>query len=346
MAIKVLIVDDSATAREILKSALTKDSSIEIVGMAPDAYKARDMIVNLKPDVICLDIEMPKMDGLTFLKKIMRYLPTPVIMVSSLTKKGAQTTLDALSFGAFDYIAKNTSSIDKMDEWANEIIKKVKLASKINPAVLQLRLKSTLNKTAPHVNSLSTTSNKIVLIGSSTGGTVALEDLLKKLPKNFPGIVVVQHMPASFTNNFALRLNDLCQMEVKEALDGDMVQQGKVLIANGSYHLKLRHSGSRYFVNFDDGERVSGHKPSVDVLFDSAAKCARDKAIGVILTGMGRDGAKGLLAMKNAGAITFGQDEKSCVVYGMPKAAYEIGAVEHVVSLEKMADKLISVLQK
>lgn len=346
MAIKVLIVDDSATAREILKTALSKDKNIEIIGMAPDAFVARDMIVNLRPDVICLDIEMPKMDGLTFLKKIMRHLPTPVIMVSSLTVKGAQTTLDALSFGAFDYIAKNTTSLDKLDVFADEIIKKVKQASRVNPTILQMRLQNTLKKSSTQTVSLKKESNKIVLIGSSTGGTVALEDFLKRLPSDFPPIVIVQHMPASFTNGFAQRLNNLCKMEVQEARDGDMLQKGKVLIANGSYHLKLRRSGNRYFVNFDDGELVSGHKPSVDVLFSSAAKYTSDNAIGIILTGMGRDGAKGLLEMKNAGCTTIGQDEKSCVVYGMPKVAYEIGAVNYVVSLDNLAEKVISILNQ
>lgn len=346
MAIKVLIVDDSATAREILKTALSKDKNIEIIGMAPDAFVARDMIVNLRPDVICLDIEMPKMDGLTFLKKIMRYLPTAVIMVSSLTTRGAQTTLDALSYGAFDYITKNTTNLDKLDIFADEIIKKVKQASRVNPTILQMRLQNTLKKSSTQVVSLKKESNKIVLIGSSTGGTVALEDFLKRLPNDFPPIVIVQHMPASFTNGFAQRLNNLCKMEVQEAKDGDMLQKGKVLVANGSYHLKLRRSGGRYFVNFDDGELVSGHKPSVDVLFDSASKCTGDNAIGIILTGMGKDGAKGLLAMKNAGCTTIGQDEKSCVVYGMPKVAYEIGAVNYVVSLDNMAEKVISILNQ
>lgn len=188
-------------------------------------------------------------------------------------------------------------------------------------------------------------TNKIVLIGASTGGTVALEDFLTKLPSDFPGIVVVQHMPPSFTNGFAMRLNNLCKMEVSEARDGDMVQKGKVLIANGSYHLRLRRSGGKYFVDFDDGELVSGHKPSVDVLFSSAAELKDRKIMGIILTGMGKDGAKGLLEMKNIGCTTIGQDEKSCVVYGMPKVAYQIGAVEYVVSLEKMPEKVISLLQ-
>lgn len=344
MAIKVLIVDDSLTAREILRTALSYDKDIEIIGMAKDAYIARDMIVNLRPDVICLDIEMPKMDGLTFLQKIMKHLPTPIIMVSSLTKKGAQTTFDALSYGAFDYIAKNTNNINEIDTFAIEIIKKVKHASKINPKILQFRLENTLRKYPIKTSLIKRDINKIVLMGSSTGGTVALEEFLTKLPSNFPGIVIVQHMPASFTNGFAIRLNKLCKMEVKEAQNGDMIQKGKVLIANGSYHLKLKKSAGRYFVNFDNSDLVSGHKPSVDVLFTSAAKCNDKNIIGIILTGMGKDGAKGMLAMRNVGCTTIGQDEKSCVVYGMPKAAFEIGAVEHVISLNEMPEKVIEMI--
>ena len=347
MPIKVLIVDDSATAREVIKLALSKDKDIKVIGVAPDAYIARDMIVKLCPDVICLDVEMPKMDGITFLRKIMTYLPTPVIMVSSLTQKGAQTTLDALDFGAFDYVAKGHSNVyDGIDEIAQELIAKVKHASKVDARILQSKIKKSTNPTLSQVYNLKETTRKVVLIGSSTGGTVALKELLSRLPENFPGVVIVQHMPASFTKGFASRLNDICQVEVKEALNGDKVQMGQVLIANGSYHLKLKQIGGMYHVNYDKGDLVSGHKPSVDVLFHSAALSAGKNAIGIILTGMGKDGAKGMLAMHDAGAKTIAQDEKSCVVYGMPKAAVEIGAVDFVEPLDNIASRVISILKQ
>ncbi len=345
MSIKVLIVDDSATARAVIKVALEKDKDIEVIGVAPDAFVARDLIVKLRPDVICLDVEMPKMDGITFLHKIMTHLPTPVVMVSSLTKTGAKTTLDALAFGAFDYVSKTHSNVyDGIQHMEDELIDKVKQASRVDPILLQSRMKKSQNPTTAKVYSLSETTQKIIIIGASTGGTVALQDLLHSLPKNFPGIVVVQHMPTSFTKGFAQRLDGVCQVDVKEAVDGDRVQTGQVLIARGSHHLKLKRSGGIYKVEYSDQDAVSGHKPSVDVLFNSAAKFAGSNAIGVILTGMGRDGANGLLAMKKMGAKTIAQDEKSCVVYGMPKAAVEIGAVDYIEPLDNIPDKLITLL--
>lgn len=346
LPIKVLIVDDSATAREVLKTTLSKDKDINVVGVAQDAFVARDMIVKLCPDVICLDVEMPKMDGITFLRKIMTYLPTPVIMVSSLTQAGAKTTLDALSYGAFDYVSKTHSNVyDGISNMERELISKVKQASRVDPKVLQSRMKKSQNTTKPSIYSLSETTQKIVMIGASTGGTVALQDLLSRLPKNFPGIVVVQHMPASFTKGFANRLNDTCQIDVKEAEDGDMVQVGQALIAPGSQHLKLKRVGGSYRVQYSDDGLVSGHKPSVDVLFHTAAKEAGANAIGIILTGMGKDGAQGMLAMKEAGAKTIAQDEKSCVVYGMPKAAVALGAIDFIVPLDNIGSKAISILK-
>ncbi|MGM0519902.1 MAG: protein-glutamate methylesterase/protein-glutamine glutaminase [Campylobacterota bacterium] len=347
MPIKVLIVDDSATAREIIKTILSKDKEIKVVGAAADAFAARDMIIKLCPDVICLDVEMPRMDGITFLQKIMTYLPTPVIMVSSLTQKGAQTTLDALSFGAFDYVAKGHSNIyDKIDDIEKELITKVKQASKTNINLLKSRIKKSQNPLAKKVYTLKETTKKIVLIGASTGGTVALQELLTKLPKNFPGVVIVQHMPDSFTAKFAERLNKMCLVNVKEAKDSEMIQMGKVLIANGSYHLKLLQKGANYYVKYDDSNKVSGHKPSVDVLFHSAAKVAGANAIGILLTGMGRDGAQGMLAMRKAGAKTIAQDEKTCVVYGMPKVAIELGGADFIEPLDKIGEKTISILKQ
>lgn len=337
MAIKVLIVDDSATARAVLHEILDSDPMIEVVATASDAYVARDKIVELKPDVVCLDVEMPRMDGITFLKKLMHYMPLPVVMVSSLTQSGAKTTLEALEAGAVDFVPKLHSHIyDSKDEMKDELISKIKTASKVK--VFKRELKNTISNTT----SLAETTNKILAIGASTGGTEALKDVLMGLPRNGPGTVIVQHMPANFTEPFAQRLNSLCAMEVREAKNGDSITPGLVLVAPGDYHMVVRRSGARYYVEIGSGEKVSGHKPSVDVLFNSVAKIAGSNAIGVILTGMGADGAKGLLAMRNAGARTIGQNEKSCVVYGMPKIAYDNGAVEKQVALDKVAQSILS----
>ena len=338
MAIRVLIVDDSATARAVLREILESDPSIEVVATASDAFVARDKIVELKPDVVCLDVEMPRMDGITFLKKLMHYMPLPVIMVSSLTQSGAKTTLEALEAGAVDFVGKSHSHIyDGKDEMKDELIAKIKMASKAK--VFKRELK---NLVQANTTSLAETTNKIVAIGASTGGTEALKDVLMGLPRNAPGTVIVQHMPANFTGPFAQRLNSLCAMEVREAKNGDSITPGVVLLAPGDYHMVVRRSGARYYVEIGSGDKVSGHRPSVDVLFNSVSKIAGSNAIGVILTGMGSDGAKGLLAMKNAGARTIGQDEMSCVVYGMPKVAYEIGGVEKQVALNKVAMTIVS----
>jgi len=340
MAIRVLIVDDSATARAVLSDILSGDPMIEVVGTASDAYIARDKIVELRPDVICLDVEMPRMDGITFLKRLMHYMPIPVIMVSSLTQAGAKTTLEALESGAVDFVPKPHSHIyDGKDEMRDELIAKIKIASRVKVKQHLLR-----NTAQANTTSLAETTNKILAIGASTGGTEALKDVLMGLPRNAPGTIVVQHMPANFTGAFAERLNSLCAMEVREARNGDSITPGLVLIAPGDYHMVVRRSGARYYVEIGSGEKVSGHRPSADVLLNSVAKIAGANAIGVILTGMGGDGAKGLLAMRNAGARTIGQDEESCVVYGMPKVAYELGAVENQLPLSKIANAILSVL--
>lgn len=341
--VKVLVVDDSATARSLIKAVLESDAGIEVVGTAPDAYIARDMIVKLKPDVICLDVEMPRMDGITFLKKLMQYMPTPVIMVSSLTRRGAKTTLDALESGAIDFVAKPHSNIyDGIDDIKDEIVEKVKSAAKVN--VRNFIHKTPINRTP--ITSLSETTNKIVAIGASTGGTEALKEVLIRMPRNSPGIIIVQHMPPKFTKTFAERLNQLSEIEVKEATNGETVGNGKALLAPGDYHMVLRRSGARYYVEIGDGAKVSGHKPSVDVLFNSVAKVAGANAIGVILTGMGSDGAKGMLNMKKAGAINIAQDEASCVVYGMPKVAVQLGGVSKSVTLTKVAEEVINSVKK
>lgn len=340
MAIRVLIVDDSATARAVLKEILSSDPEIEVVATAPDAYIARDKIVELKPDVVCLDVEMPRMDGITFLKKLMHYMPVPVIMVSSLTQSGAKTTLDALEAGAVDFVPKPHSYIyDGKDEMRSELLEKVKSAAKAKVFQRVMRRHEQANTT-----SLAETTNKIVAIGASTGGTEALKDVLMALPRNAPGTVVVQHMPAHFTGPFADRLNTLCAMEIREARNGDSIVPGVVLIAPGDYHMVVRRSGARYYVEIGNGDKVSGHRPSADVLLNSVAKIAGSNAIGVILTGMGGDGARGLLAMRNAGAKTIGQDEASSVVYGMPKVAYELGAVEKQMPLLKIAQGILDMI--
>lgn len=343
MAIRVLIVDDSATARTVLTEALSKDREIEVIGTAPDAYIARDKIISLKPDMICLDVEMPRMDGISFLRKLMKHYPIPVLMVSSLTQKGAEVTLDALEAGAIDYVGKPHSHIyDGINEIEKELIQKVKMVASSN---ISARAKK-LGEASPVVKkyALAETTNKLIAIGSSTGGTVALAELLKKFPKNMPGTVIVQHMPAGFTNSFAQRLNDLCEVDVKEAENGDIVGRGKVLIAPGDLHMIIKREGGNYRVQIGTGKKVSGHRPSVDVLFNSVAKHAGKNAIGIILTGMGSDGAKGMLAMKNSGSYTIGQDEKSCVVYGMPKVAFDIGGTCSVKPLDKIADDVVDYL--
>jgi two-component system chemotaxis response regulator CheB len=345
MGIKVLIVDDSATARAVLTEILSKDPDISSVETAADAYVARDKIIKSKPDVVCLDVEMPRMDGITFLRKLMKYMPVPVVMVSSLTQKGARTTLDALEAGAIDFVAKPHSNIyEGSDEIREELLAKVKAAARA-----KVQIKHLDNATAAPLSydgALSETTQKIVAIGASTGGTEALKDVLIQLPRNSPGIIIVQHMPANFTGPFSERLNSLCAVEVREAKNGDSVSIGQVLIAPGDKHMVLRRSGHRYYVQLGSGENVSGHKPSVDVLFNSVSKSAGSNAVGVILTGMGSDGAKGLLNMYKAGARTIGQDEKSCVVYGMPRVAYELGGVEEQITLQKIPKRILELIDE
>jgi len=340
MAIRVLIVDDSATARAVLREILESDPAIEVVATASDAYVARDKIVELKPDVVCLDVEMPRMDGITFLKRLMHYMPVPVVMVSSLTQNGARTTLEALEAGAVDFVGKPHSHIyDGVETMREELLSKIKMASRVRVRQRALETIQQANTT-----SLAETTNKILAIGASTGGTEALKDVLMGLPRNAPGTIIVQHMPSNFTGPFAERLNGLCAMEVREARNGDSITPGVALIAPGDYHMVVRRSGARYYVEIGSGEKVSGHRPSADVLFNSVAKIAGVNAIGVILTGMGGDGARGLLAMRNAGSRTIGQDEASCIVYGMPKVAYDIGAVERQLPLQNIAKGILELL--
>ncbi len=336
--IKTLIVDDSAIVRKILSEELSRFPDIEVVGTAPDPFVARDKIVKLQPQVITLDIEMPRMDGLTFLRKLMKYLPLPVIIVSSLTPKGSKMALEAMEIGAVDVIGKPGGSYS-VGEMGDMLAEKIRVASVAN---IRHRsgYESSSEKPEP-IGALAETTNKVIAIGASTGGTEALKDVLSRMPPNSPGIVVVQHMPANFTTAFAERLNGLSQITVKEAEDNDAVLQGKAVIAPGNHHMLLRRSGARYYVEVKDGPRVHHQRPSVDVLFKSTARYAGANSIGVILTGMGSDGADGLLEMKQAGARTIAQDEKTCVVFGMPKEAIKIGAADKVVPLGQVAQEIL-----
>lgn len=341
--IRVLVVDDSALMRQLLQEILSSDPGIEVVGLAADPYIARDKIRALKPDVLTLDVEMPRMDGLSFLEKLMRYHPMPVVMVSSLTERGCETTLRALELGAIDFVTKPKVDVSAGTvELAAEIVRKVKVA-----AAARVRPPSPLPAgSAPRPPvcappTLFKSTHKIIAIGASTGGTEALREFLTPLPPDTPAIVVVQHMPETFTRSFAQRLDSLCQMRVKEAEDGDRILPGHVLIAPGNFHMRVVRSGASYSVRVATGEPVNRHRPSVDVLFDSCAGQLGANAVGVIMTGMGNDGARGLLAMRNAGAPTVAQDEASCVVFGMPKEAIAMDAAQEVVPLDRMPQAVL-----
>lgn len=340
--IKVLIVDDSAIVRKIFSEELSKYPDIEVIGAAPDPYVARDKIVSLKPDVITLDIEMPRMDGLTFLKKLMKYYPVPTIIVSSLTPNGGKLTLEAMDVGAVDVIGKPGTAYS-VGDMSVQLVEKIRAASRVT---LTRREAVSVDNAADSepIKALSQTTNKIIAIGASTGGTEALKKVLVKMPPNSPGIIIVQHMPANFTKAFASRLNDICQISVKEAEDNDSVIPGTALVAPGNYHMILRRSGARYYVEIKTGPMVHHQRPAVDVLFKSTAQYAGANAIGVILTGMGADGAAGLLEMKKKGASTIAQDEKSCIVFGMPKEAIKLGAADKVVSLEMIPSEIIKMV--
>jgi two-component system chemotaxis response regulator CheB len=326
--IKVLIVDDSALVRKILSAELAKDPEIEVVGTAPDAYIARDKIVKLSPHVILLDIEMPRMDGLTFLEKLMTHHPMPVIIVSALVKNSANLALKALELGAAEVIAKPGSSysVGDMGEQLREKIKAVYYSKKPIRLEKPVSVDIKINKGA--------LANKIIAIGASTGGTEALQSILMSFPPDMPPILVVQHMPQHFTKTMAEHLDKVCNMNVKEAEDGDIAKFGTVLVAPGNKHMVLKKRNDSYYVEIKDGELVHHQRPSIEVLFRSVAKYAGENAIGVILTGMGKDGARGLLEMRNMGGFTIGQDEESSVVYGMPKEAFDIGALSRVASIE------------
>jgi two-component system, chemotaxis family, protein-glutamate methylesterase/glutaminase len=341
MSIRVLIVDDSAVVRKIFTAELGRDPEIEVVGTAPDPYVARDKIVQLKPDVMTLDIEMPRMDGITFLRKLRHHYPLPVIIVSSLTPKGGDLALEAIEIGAVDVLCKPGAAYT-VDDMSVDLIDKIKAAARVKTLPRARSNGTTPAPPSPPSLAMTHTTNKVVAIGASTGGTEALRRVLERLPANAPGTLVVQHMPEHFTRSFAERLDDLCALEVREATDGDSVTSGRVLVAPGNSHLLLRRSGALYMAQVKRGPLVCRHRPSVEVLFNSVAQCAGRNAVGIMLTGMGADGAKGMLKMKEAGATTIAQDEESCVVFGMPKEAIGIGAVDHVESLERIPARLLA----
>ncbi len=352
--IRVLVVDDSAVVRQTMEEVLSSDHEIEVMGTASDPYIAADKIAREIPDVITLDIEMPRMDGITFLHKIMTQHPLPVVICSSLTDAGSETAIKALEYGALDIITKPKLGAKLfLEESKVRICDSVKAAAHAKLRVRNLPLTeqplppkltadAILAKPKPGSEAMLKTTDKVVVVGASTGGTEALTDFLEAMPLDAPGIVIVQHMPEHFTRAFANRLDSVCQISVKEAENNDTILRGRALIAAGNRHLLLKRSGARYYVEIKDGPLVSRHRPSVDVLFRSAARYAGKNCIGVIMTGMGDDGAKGMLEMKEAGAFTIAQDEESCVVFGMPKKAVELNAVDKIVPLKNIPHVVLS----
>ncbi|AIA74575.1 chemotaxis response regulator protein-glutamate methylesterase [Halomonas sp. XH26] len=339
--IKVLCVDDSALIRDLLTEIINSQPDMEVVAVAPDPIAARDLIKQHNPDVLTLDVEMPRMDGLDFLERLMRLRPMPVLMVSSLTQSGSEITLRALELGALDFVAKPSLGIRSgMMEYATEITDKLRAAARSRP-------RQARHKNAPPPTQLKApmvSSEKLIIIGASTGGTEAIRSVLEPLPANAPAILITQHMPGGFTRSFAERLDRLCRISVKEATDGERVLPGHAYIAPGDQHLELVRSGANYVVRLNDGPPVNRHRPSVDVLFHSASKHAGKNAIGVILTGMGKDGAVGLLEMREAGAATIAQNEESCVVFGMPREAIAVGGAVEVVALDDIPSRLMALI--
>ncbi|MFT5588292.1 MAG: two-component system chemotaxis response regulator CheB [Bradyrhizobium sp.] len=353
--IKVMIVDDSAVVRQVLTALLSKDPQIHVLPSAADPILAQEKMAVEWPDVIILDVEMPRMDGITFLKKIMNERPTPVVICSTLTEKGAETTMQALAAGAVSYVTKPRLGLkDFLSESAAELIRSVKQAALSKPkrfardpaTSLQASANAARNDKPLPPGALAQTTDKVIAIGTSTGGTQALEVILTALPRVSAGIVVVQHMPEKFTALFANRLNTLCAIEVREARHGDRVMPGRALIAPGGLHMRLTRSGAYYQVEILDGPPVNRHKPSVDVLFKSVAQVAGRNALGIIMTGMGDDGARGLRDMHDVGAPTVGQDEASCVVYGMPREAVKLGAVDVEMPLDRIAAEMVRFYQR
>jgi len=344
--VKVLIIDDSAVVREILSSGLASDPEIEVVGVAGDVFRARELILSKNPDVLTLDVEMPRMDGLVFLKKLMPQYPLPVVMVSSLTGPGATATLEAFQYGAVEVVSKPSTNLrEGLGAMVEDLCQKVKAASLVDVSRWRNeRWSENIPRIA--VGALSQSTDKVVVLGASTGGTVALRSILTALPADMAGTVVVQHMPPGFTRMFAEKLNEECQVQVKEAENGDRILQGRVLIAPGGLQTSVIRSGGEYQVRVKPGDRVNGHSPSVDVLFNSVAETVGSNAVGVVLTGMGRDGAAGLLKMRQAGARTLSQDESTSLIYGMPMEAWALGGSEKQVALNLVPSEVMAVLKR
>lgn len=340
--IRVLIVDDSAVIRKLLEKIFSSSPDIEVVGTASDPYIARDKLVNLKPDVMTLDVEMPRMDGISFLEKVMQHFPTRTIIFSSLAKTGSETYLRALEAGAIEIMEKPSIDVSQsLESLSHTIVEKVKIVAKarINPVKKLVSPGAPVQKVNP--TSLARTTHQLIAVASSTGGTEALKVFLSGMPADIPGTLVVQHMPPGFTKSFADNLNQLFPFEVKEAQEGDQVVPGRVLIAPGNYHMEITRSGAFYYVKLHQGPALHSVRPAADYLMKSVAKYVGKNALGVVLTGMGKDGAEGLLEMKNAGAYTVAQNEETCVVYGMPAAAVALGGVDRVLPLDRIAGDLL-----
>ncbi|HEX5364591.1 MAG TPA: chemotaxis response regulator protein-glutamate methylesterase [Gallionella sp.] len=350
--IKVLVVDDSALIRSVMKEIIDREKDMVCVGAAPDPLVAREMIKSLNPDVLTLDVEMPKMDGLEFLERLMRLRPMPVVMVSTLTERGSDITFRALELGAVDFVSKPKMDIARgMTEYAIEITDKIRAAAQsrvrtkraVTPMVVDEKFSADAILSSSVAGRYASTE-KLIIIGASTGGTEAIKEVLTRLPADVPGILVTQHMPENFTKSFADRLNSLCKISVKEAEHNERILPGHAYIAPGHSHLLLKRSGANYMTELNQGPPVNRHRPSVDVLFRSAANVAGANAMGIILTGMGKDGAQGLLEMKHAGSFTIAQDEASCVVFGMPKEAIAVGGASEVLPLQNVARRTLEYL--
>jgi two-component system chemotaxis response regulator CheB len=350
--IRVLVVDDSALIRSVLKEIIGSQPDMEVAGVAPDPIAAREMIRRLDPDVLTLDVEMPKMDGLDFLEKLMRLRPMPVVMVSTLTERGSEITMRALELGAVDFVTKPKISIQSgMQEYADLIADKIRAAARARirrqaPPSTPQGQQGQPSAVLPTLKNPLTSSEKLIIIGASTGGTEAIKEFLMQMPSDCPGILIVQHMPEGFTRSFAQRLNSLCRIAVSEAAHGERILPGHAYLAPGHSHLLLARSGANYMTQLDQGPPVNRHRPSVDVLFRSAAAHAGKNAVGVILTGMGRDGAAGMLEMRQAGAWNVAQDEASCVVFGMPREAIAVGAAHEVGPLQALPGMVLEHLQR
>jgi len=340
--IKTLIVDDSPLIRKVLYEILDSDSEIEVVGTASDPYIARDKILQLKPDVITLDVEMPLMDGITFLKRIMRYKPLPVVMISAYTKRDCELAVEALASGAVDFVTKPFGNVTKgMAALKDEIIAKIKTAAYCK---VKHPLTASLVPKYASIPSPNFPEDRVIVMGASTGGIRAIREVLHRMPSQISGIAIVQHIPPEYSRALAKHMDELSPVLVKEAENNQRLRKGWTLIAPGGKHMRVRKDPEGYYVTLEDGSLTDLHKPSIDTLFYSAAECAKDKAIGVILTGMGRDGAQGMLALKKEGAFTIAQDENSSVVFGMPKAAIKLGAADEIVPLERITQVIISKL--